>query len=242
MLRRIDNYVFWSHYPSPTELEDLIRSGEKIDLIVNLVDSEYRDVKYIGVAKAYNIDVHLFPIPDYFFLPHEYVNRYLLSRVINAVERGEKILIHCLGGIGRSGTIVAMYLVRKYSLPFEEALARVRGLGGGPESNIQLNSLRWFYISSRLMEYRFQEEIYEIGEKYDFGASILHASTVANIALDIAYSMANFYGFSREDLLTLYISSLLHDIGYATHSEDKHHLGSELLVEKNWPPLPWFIL
>ncbi len=42
------------------------------------------------------------------------------------IQRGEKVLVHCVGGIGRSGTIVASYLKLKEGLPADQAIATVR--------------------------------------------------------------------------------------------------------------------
>lgn len=37
-------------------------------------------------------------------------------------------MIHCLGGSGRSGTVVTAYLMYAYRLSLKEALAKVRSL------------------------------------------------------------------------------------------------------------------
>ncbi|MCP4131814.1 MAG: isochorismatase family protein [bacterium] len=46
--------------------------------------------------------------------------------VHSILQGGEKVLLHCVGGLGRSGTAAACYLVQKYALSPEEAISRVR--------------------------------------------------------------------------------------------------------------------
>lgn len=54
----------------------------------------------------------------------------LLEWIDKLVEGGGNLLIHCVGGLGRSGTIAAAYLRKKYSLSASDAIARVRSARG----------------------------------------------------------------------------------------------------------------
>ena len=49
----------------------------------------------------------------------------LLARMSGALRRGEVLAVHCLAGLGRTGTVLAAWLVRE-GLTAEEALRRVR--------------------------------------------------------------------------------------------------------------------
>ena len=49
----------------------------------------------------------------------------LLARMSAALRRGEVLAVHCLAGLGRTGTVLAAWLVRE-GLTAEEALRRVR--------------------------------------------------------------------------------------------------------------------
>lgn len=49
----------------------------------------------------------------------------LLARMSVALRRGEVLAVHCLAGLGRTGTVLAAWLVRE-GLTAEEALRRVR--------------------------------------------------------------------------------------------------------------------
>jgi protein-tyrosine phosphatase len=61
------------------------------------------------------------------------------------LDRGEKLLIHCMGGIGRTGTVAALLLIER-GIPCGEAISLVRGARHGAietqEQEIYLQSLR----------------------------------------------------------------------------------------------------
>ena len=48
----------------------------------------------------------------------------ILDQIDEAVEQGHTVCIHCWGGIGRTGTVVACHLVR-HGLSGDEALAEI---------------------------------------------------------------------------------------------------------------------
>lgn len=83
---------------------DLTRPSETIPYIRTLLDE----------AKVYEIKVkhHNFPIGD-FGLPTPEIMMSILDTIDKALEDGRKIYLHCWGGIGRTGTTVGCYLVRR---------------------------------------------------------------------------------------------------------------------------------
>jgi len=76
-------------------------------------------------AKIYEVDVerHNFPIGD-FGLPSPETMKSILDTMDSALQNGRKIYLHCWGGIGRTGTTVGCYLVRR-GLSGEEALKQL---------------------------------------------------------------------------------------------------------------------
>ena len=76
-------------------------------------------------AKAYGIEVEhdRFPIEDFGLPTPEQMNS-ILDRIDESLQAGHKMYLHCWGGIGRTGTIVGCYLVRR-GRTGEEALKQL---------------------------------------------------------------------------------------------------------------------
>lgn len=94
---------------------DLTRPNETMPYFRILLDE----------SRAYDIKVerHNFPIGD-FGLPTPDVMMSILDTIDTALENGRKIYLHCWGGIGRTGTTVGCYLVRR-GRSGEEALRQL---------------------------------------------------------------------------------------------------------------------
>jgi len=94
---------------------DLTRPNETIAYIRILLEE----------AKYYEADVkHLrFPIGD-FGLPTPELMTTILNTIETELNGGRKIYLHCWGGIGRTGTTVGCYLVRRGKTG-EEALRQL---------------------------------------------------------------------------------------------------------------------
>lgn len=94
---------------------DLTKPNETVAYIRLLLDE----------AKAYELDVkHLrFPIGD-FGLPTPERMMSILDTIDAELQAGRKVYLHCWGGIGRTGTTVGCYLVRRGKTG-EEALRQL---------------------------------------------------------------------------------------------------------------------
>ncbi len=64
------------------------------------------------------------PIPD-FSIPTETAMRAILAEIDEGVGRGYGVYVHCFGGIGRTGTVVACWLRENGALSSEEAFSRL---------------------------------------------------------------------------------------------------------------------
>jgi predicted protein tyrosine phosphatase len=76
-------------------------------------------------AQLYGVQIerHNFPIGD-FGLPTLETMKAILDTLDAALQKGRKIYLHCWGGIGRTGTTVGCYLVRR-GMSGEEALRQL---------------------------------------------------------------------------------------------------------------------
>ncbi len=85
---------------------------------------------------------HRLPIPD-FDVPHDAHMVRILDTIDAAIAAGRTVYVHCMGGIGRTGTVVGCYLVR-HGLVGDEALAEIARLlhAGSPETETQRRMVR----------------------------------------------------------------------------------------------------
>lgn len=76
-------------------------------------------------SQAYNVGIqhYRFAIGD-FGLPTPDLMKSILDQIDESLREGRKVYLHCWGGIGRTGTTVGCYLVRR-GLSGEEALRQL---------------------------------------------------------------------------------------------------------------------
>ena len=92
-------------------------------------------------SHAYGVETqyHRFAIGD-FGLPTPELMRSILDKIEESLRSGRKVYLHCWGGIGRTGTTVGCYLVRRGSSG-EEALRQLADWWQGvPKSYIHPHS------------------------------------------------------------------------------------------------------
>jgi atypical dual specificity phosphatase len=111
-------------YPRTTEtLRDL--AGQGVTVLINL---EQRPHDRARLDRFGLTEVHI-PVPDFTAPTPED-----LDRGVDAIEthlaQGRVVTVHCGGGLGRSGTLAACYLVHQGQTP-DDAIAHVRRLRPG---------------------------------------------------------------------------------------------------------------
>lgn len=137
-IKWITEYLAVGHAPmSFDDLETVKKEG--IHAIINLCE-EFCDLHEIQERTGF--EVYYFPIPDE-CAPDATEMEKALSWLEEAVRQKKRILVHCRFGIGRTGTFVTAYLLRKgYTL--KEASKKLKATGATPSSHSQWRFIRRF--------------------------------------------------------------------------------------------------
>lgn len=119
----VPNQLLLAPYPSRANLEHARDAG--IRAVVNL-HRRHHDPEVM--ARLGLTEVHL-PVRD-FTPPTPTQLDQGVAAIASAIQLGQAVMVHCLGGKGRSGTLVACYLVSQ-GVPAVDAIAEVRALRPG---------------------------------------------------------------------------------------------------------------
>ena len=124
--RFIDENVAFSRMPTEGELDEVAR-----DFDAGVILVEERELPYPLVEwKKRGVEVLHSPIED-FTAPSLDQLLEILQWIGARVREGKRVLIHCMGGLGRSGTVAVAWLMYSKNLRLREALRRVRSLRPG---------------------------------------------------------------------------------------------------------------
>ena len=155
---RVDENVWAREYPV-WEWEQGARIRQ-LKLFTDFGINYFLDLTENGEMPPYapfltnNIGRHTFPIPNG-CVPHSVKWVVDLFRIINGVlnKPETKLYIHCHGGVGRTGTIVACYYIYFKGMPADDALAEMRrrfathgrsAWMSAPETEAQVNFIKEF--------------------------------------------------------------------------------------------------
>ncbi|MGA8891930.1 MAG: cyclin-dependent kinase inhibitor 3 family protein [Anaeromyxobacteraceae bacterium] len=116
--------------------DDLARLRDQYGARVLVTLLEEFEMKRLGipellpVARRMRFQVLWFPIPDVTAPSDLDATARLVGQIVDALAAGETVVVHCRGGLGRSGTIAACCLVARGRAP-AEAIAMVRAARPG---------------------------------------------------------------------------------------------------------------
>jgi protein-tyrosine phosphatase len=76
------------------------------------------------------------PIEDFQIVPREILRERILPFLSSANDTGERIVVHCSGGIGRTGQVLAAWLVSARGFSNQAAIAAVKKTGRNPHEAV----------------------------------------------------------------------------------------------------------
>ncbi|HXG18550.1 MAG TPA: dual specificity protein phosphatase family protein [Methylomirabilota bacterium] len=93
----------------------------------------YKEDLLAAYGKAFGLEnICWAPIPDYHLCDVGLLKERILPFLKEAEEKNEPVVVHCQGGRGRAGHVLAAWLVYGRGLSVDEAVAAVKAMGRNP--------------------------------------------------------------------------------------------------------------
>ena len=117
-------------------------SSQGIKAIICLLCEEeialYYQEKLLDLYRKHFISVFHFPWDDFSLCSEETIKR-IIKVIEKETHKGHKVLVHCSGGIGRTGLTLAAWLVYRYKISPEKAIEIQLSLGRNPLESALIN-------------------------------------------------------------------------------------------------------
>ncbi|MDB9309915.1 dual specificity protein phosphatase family protein [Aphanizomenon sp. CS-733/32] len=139
-----ETIVFGASQPgySNQQVEDWIKfmKSQNIKRVCCLL-SEKQLANYAHLLDTYrqefgNQQVCWTPIEDFHLCDLETLTQKILPFLITANQENEKVVVHCAGGIGRTGHILAAWLVSVREFSNKDAISAVKKTGRNPDEAV----------------------------------------------------------------------------------------------------------
>jgi protein-tyrosine phosphatase len=100
---------------------------DEIDFYGNLFDEYETHLESLAQTQGISINCIRFPIRD-MGIPTEKQMVQILDTIDQAHSLNKSVYVHCLGGVGRTGTVVGCYLIRHGMATSKNVLKAIAGL------------------------------------------------------------------------------------------------------------------
>src|SRR5487761_1080287 len=135
----IDDYVGGSACPlSKREVNWFRKKG--INAILSLTESPIK-TEWVDALVYKNVPMKDHAVPTLDQL------REAVDFVIGQSKMKQTVVVHCMAGKGRTGTVLAAYLCEKYGLAPQESIAQLRSKRPGSVERRQVSIIQTFYES-----------------------------------------------------------------------------------------------
>ncbi len=128
-------------YPRKSVSEEEVRhwiaqkKSEGIKTVICLLSEDelnrYYQNKLLDLYRKEFVSVFHFPWEDFSLCSEETLKR-ILKTIEEEIHKGHKVLVHCSGGVGRTGLVLAAWLAYQHRIPPQKAIEIQFSLGRNP--------------------------------------------------------------------------------------------------------------
>ncbi|MEM3948200.1 MAG: dual specificity protein phosphatase family protein [Zestosphaera sp.] len=158
----------------------------------------------VTLWRVLGVEVLHDPVPD-FRSPPLLSLVHIIEWILGRVNEGGRVYVHCVGGLGRSATVAAAYLIRRYGKSWLDAVTQIRKLRKGSlESIEQVAVLKAYETMLRYLNPSLVVKNLECSDRLIQD----HLSKVFQIGVNASESLSSLTGISQRIL----VEGLIHEL------------------------------